>query len=59
MDGLELLQEHKVPSSGAVKRAGQQEQRERWLQVVEAGFCPSDRFSKTVNPSYEGLGAKQ
>lgn len=33
-DGLQLLQEHKVPVFGAVKRAGQHEQRDRWLQMV-------------------------
>lgn len=27
-EGLELLQEHRVPSSGAVKRAGQHKQRD-------------------------------
>lgn len=42
-DGLELLQGHKVPAFGVGKRAGQHKQRDGWLQMVEAGFFPSNR----------------
>lgn len=41
--GWSSCRSRKFPVFGAEKRAGQHERRERWLQMVEAGFFSSSR----------------